>query len=78
MNFGPRDELRMELRRNVLKGEDLNPKFYEDCCSETIFDVQEVMRLYNIEEQEKDAKVHIELDLDLFQMEHDHHSSLLP
>lgn len=78
MNFGQRDELRMELRRNFLKGEILNLELYEDYCSETIVDMQEIMRLYNMEGREKDTKVQIELDLDLFQMEHNHRASLLP
>jgi hypothetical protein len=78
MNFGPRDEFRTELRRTILKVEDSNPRFHEGFSSETLVEIEEVMKLYNMDGKEKDSKARIELDLDLFQMEQDYDSSLLP
>lgn len=75
MNFGPRDELRMELKKHPER-KGLNLEFQELLFRKDSRRVK-TMKLYNMEKQQKDTKANIELDLDLFQMEHDHHSSLL-
>lgn len=61
----------MEFRKNV-SGEGYPiPKICGVHSLDTRGDIEDAMKLYNLEGEEKESKVHQNIDLDLFQMEQD-------
>lgn len=72
MNSGPRrDDLKMESRRSVSGEESPISQIFGIHSLDAAGDIREVMKLYDLEGEEKKTEVHQKIDLGLFQMEDD-------